>query len=577
MIALIASNKTVSEKRTVPFCSEDFAKSGQSPTILLDAVNQNSRPGRKPLLDEAKRRKICEVLAVGGTRTMAAAYVGRSLDTIARAAKRDPAFAKELRRASVECEIRCLRNLSKAAQEPKNWRAAAWMLERLWPERYGCRKHVGLTPRRSPRGRETAALAHHLGVPSTQAGRGRTRRKSARPRRPAARRKKVAEFVRIQPPRATCDQRDDGEVLRSGILTNSAPTPARKSVRRTPTETQNRPAETVKSSGKTRSSAPLRPVSCSAERVATPQNSRPENPEIIEKSAVFAAGPAAAAALAASATPQNHPPLGEKTPNPSRKAPPRLDELAQNDEKMFSGATPQNSPERGGGLSVRPVLKTRTVASRSSDRQGALSAVGGARRAYPGAPGLAESAVSRDAKSSERSAWRHPALRARRAYASTLAGCPIDSHFGRNGRRQIVGQKMSKVIEKNAAAFVAGANLSPGLSAAHRRMLPASAAGNTRIVREKRPPGIREFSAAGSKPVTSAAAAAQITHVGNQENAMSYEKIAPRPELWGRIKLHARLSHESAKLSHRDTPRFSPREASVMRQFEIRVAGAGTK
>src|SRR5579859_1116455 len=125
MIALIASNKTVSEKGTVPFCSADSVKSGQSPTILLDAVNQNSRPGRKPLLDEAKRRQICEILEIGGTRTMAAAYVGCSLDTIARAAKRDRAFAKELRKASVECEIRCLRNLSRAAENPSQWRAAA--------------------------------------------------------------------------------------------------------------------------------------------------------------------------------------------------------------------------------------------------------------------------------------------------------------------------------------------------------------------------------------------------------------------------------------------------------------------
>jgi S-formylglutathione hydrolase FrmB len=30
------SNKTVSEKGTVPFCSADFAKSGQSPTVLLE-------------------------------------------------------------------------------------------------------------------------------------------------------------------------------------------------------------------------------------------------------------------------------------------------------------------------------------------------------------------------------------------------------------------------------------------------------------------------------------------------------------------------------------------------------------
>ena len=40
--------------------------------ITRRATNQNSRPGRKPLLDVAKRREICEILAIGGTRTLAA-------------------------------------------------------------------------------------------------------------------------------------------------------------------------------------------------------------------------------------------------------------------------------------------------------------------------------------------------------------------------------------------------------------------------------------------------------------------------------------------------------------------------
>jgi hypothetical protein len=33
-----ASNKMTTERGTVPFCSADFAKSGQSPAILLDAL-----------------------------------------------------------------------------------------------------------------------------------------------------------------------------------------------------------------------------------------------------------------------------------------------------------------------------------------------------------------------------------------------------------------------------------------------------------------------------------------------------------------------------------------------------------
>ena len=98
------------------------------------ALNQNSRPGRKPLLDEAKRREICEVLAVGGTRTMAAAYVGCSLDTIARTAQRDRAFAQQIWEAESDAEILFLRTL-----KTKQWRSAAWALERLFPCRYARR------------------------------------------------------------------------------------------------------------------------------------------------------------------------------------------------------------------------------------------------------------------------------------------------------------------------------------------------------------------------------------------------------------------------------------------------------
>jgi CubicO group peptidase (beta-lactamase class C family) len=38
------SNKTVSEKRTVPFCSEDSAKSRQSPTVLLESLTPLMQP-----------------------------------------------------------------------------------------------------------------------------------------------------------------------------------------------------------------------------------------------------------------------------------------------------------------------------------------------------------------------------------------------------------------------------------------------------------------------------------------------------------------------------------------------------
>ena len=101
-------------------------------------INQNSRPGRKPLLDEAKRREICEILAIGGTRTLAAAYVGcRST--------RSPAPASEPRVCRTASPGRGrVRNppLAKPSQRrsrPPAMAGRRLALERLYPERYARR------------------------------------------------------------------------------------------------------------------------------------------------------------------------------------------------------------------------------------------------------------------------------------------------------------------------------------------------------------------------------------------------------------------------------------------------------
>jgi hypothetical protein len=65
----------------------------------MDTSDENSKPGRKPGLDDAKRREICAILAIGGTRRMAAHYVGCSVDTVGRTALCDPAFAAQIRRS----------------------------------------------------------------------------------------------------------------------------------------------------------------------------------------------------------------------------------------------------------------------------------------------------------------------------------------------------------------------------------------------------------------------------------------------------------------------------------------------
>jgi hypothetical protein len=97
------------------------------------------------VLTEVKRREICAILAVGCTRTVAARYVGCHVDTIRRTALKDPEFAEALEAAESQHEIGHLTHINAAAKEGRYWRAAAWALERKYPDRYGRRKARTLT------------------------------------------------------------------------------------------------------------------------------------------------------------------------------------------------------------------------------------------------------------------------------------------------------------------------------------------------------------------------------------------------------------------------------------------------
>lgn len=92
-----------------------------------------------------KRREICAILNMGCSRKTAAKYVGCSVDTIRNTARRDEQFRTQLRKAESNLEINQLRNIQDAAK--KYWQAAAWVLERKYPEHYARRdpKQITLT------------------------------------------------------------------------------------------------------------------------------------------------------------------------------------------------------------------------------------------------------------------------------------------------------------------------------------------------------------------------------------------------------------------------------------------------
>ena len=104
-----------------------------------------AKPGRKPILDGYKRREILAILGVGCKRQVAADYVGCSASTIQLTAQRDRKLAEALRRKELQSEIGYLENIRNAARQQRHWRAAAWALERLEPEKYGKRAPDAIT------------------------------------------------------------------------------------------------------------------------------------------------------------------------------------------------------------------------------------------------------------------------------------------------------------------------------------------------------------------------------------------------------------------------------------------------
>ncbi|MBU4272725.1 MAG: hypothetical protein KKE86_08605 [Planctomycetes bacterium] len=95
--------------------------------------------GRPPVLDKDKRGRIAAIISVGCSQGVAAQYVGCAPSTILRTAERDPTFAEELRQAKCNAELSLVKNIRNAAKKEQYWRAAAWALERGFPEKYARR------------------------------------------------------------------------------------------------------------------------------------------------------------------------------------------------------------------------------------------------------------------------------------------------------------------------------------------------------------------------------------------------------------------------------------------------------
>lgn len=105
-------------------------------------MTQRGRP--RVLADEQKRRTLLAMISVGAGLETAAKHAGCSTWTVRREVQRDEQFAQQLREAETAAELAPLQTMRKAAST--QWRAAAWLLERMNPERFVRRQPQALAP-----------------------------------------------------------------------------------------------------------------------------------------------------------------------------------------------------------------------------------------------------------------------------------------------------------------------------------------------------------------------------------------------------------------------------------------------
>ncbi len=105
--------------------------------------------GRPTKLTPATQAKIVQAIVGGNDITVAAAYAGISKQTFytwlerGRKAKTGPFadFVDAIEKAQADAEARNVALIAKAAQDG-TWTAAAWWLERKYPERWGRKERV---------------------------------------------------------------------------------------------------------------------------------------------------------------------------------------------------------------------------------------------------------------------------------------------------------------------------------------------------------------------------------------------------------------------------------------------------
>lgn len=98
-----------------------------------------------PPLSQEQVRDLCLILSSGCDRVTACKYVGLAVDALQALMRRNRGLADEVRQAEAKAELAHMRQIRRASEDAKQWRASTWWLEHSAPERYGGQPAKALT------------------------------------------------------------------------------------------------------------------------------------------------------------------------------------------------------------------------------------------------------------------------------------------------------------------------------------------------------------------------------------------------------------------------------------------------
>ena len=94
---------------------------------------------RPPKLTSDVQKRITDALAIGCTYKLAAQYGGVTYETLNQWRKTKPEFSQAIENAEARAVVGWLARIEQAANAGE-WQAAAWKLERRYPQDYGRRQ-----------------------------------------------------------------------------------------------------------------------------------------------------------------------------------------------------------------------------------------------------------------------------------------------------------------------------------------------------------------------------------------------------------------------------------------------------